>query len=42
MSKRRRLLYILGGFLLLLILGYCIFTGSQVGPVEFETVGEAV
>lgn len=42
MSKGRRLIYILGGFLLLLALGYFIFTGTQVGPVELETVGEAV
>ena len=42
MSKRKRLLYILGGFFLVLLIGYMIFTGTKVGPVELETVGEAV
>lgn len=37
MSLKRRLLYILAGFLLLLFLGYMIFTGTQVEPVEVET-----
>lgn len=42
MSKGRRLLYILAAFLIVLVVGYFIYTGTQVGPVELETVGEAV
>jgi len=30
MSKRKRLLYILAGFALALLIGYFIFTGTQV------------
>ena len=33
MNAGRRLLYILGGLVLLLIVGYFIFTGSQVGEI---------
>ena len=43
MSKGKRLLYILAGFLVALVIGYLIFTGTQVGPVELpETEAETV
>ncbi len=31
MSKARRILYILGGLVLLLLIGYLIFTGKRMG-----------
>ena len=42
MSKGRRIVYIVATLLIVLVVGYFIYTGTQVGPVELETVGEAV
>lgn len=40
MSLSRRLLYIAGGFLLALVIGYLIFTGSQVELTDLPEFGE--
>lgn len=40
MSKGKRLLYILAGFLVALVIGYFIFTGTQVEPVELPETDE--
>ena len=34
--KYKRLIYIVGFLLLLVLVGYCIFTGCQLGAVEVE------
>ena len=40
MNRGRRIAYILAGLLLALLIGYFIFTGTQVGPVDFSEIGE--
>ena len=42
MNRGRRIAYILAGLLLALLIGYFIFTGTQVDPVELEEVAGAV
>ena len=42
MSGGRRFAYVLCGLLLALLVGYFIFTGTQVEPVELEEVAKAL
>ena len=42
MARSKRLLYILLTILLVLVVGYFIFTATQLDPVELDAVTETV